>query len=90
MVPFYDKNAIFVESVEKQRGRGIEVIDPTDVKLVGDSSSGHVDAPLNLDAALRKSAPTGTVPQVKFRVYTHRLSLIFRITHHLLHEYWRN
>ncbi|MHC2674484.1 hypothetical protein ACVI1J_006647 [Bradyrhizobium diazoefficiens] len=36
-----DKNAIFVESVERTRGRGIEVIDPANVVLVPDQSSGY-------------------------------------------------
>jgi superfamily II DNA or RNA helicase len=59
-----DKNAIFVESVEKARGRGIEVIDPANVVLVPDKSSGYSDTLLHLEAALRKSAPTGLAPQV--------------------------
>jgi hypothetical protein len=58
------KNAIFVESVEKERGRGIEVIDPADVVLVPDRSSGYGDTLLHLEASLRKSAPTGVTPQV--------------------------
>ena len=58
-----DRPAIFVESIEKQRGRGIAVVDPTDVKLVTDASSGYEDTLLHLEAAFRKS-PTGENPQV--------------------------
>lgn len=59
-----DRTAIFVESVEKQRGRGIEIVDPADVKLVADGSAGYEDTLLHLEAAFRKSAPTGSDPQV--------------------------
>ena len=59
-----DKPAIFVQSVEGQRGRGIEVVDPADVELVADSSGGYEDTLLHLEAAFRKSAPTGPAPQV--------------------------
>jgi hypothetical protein len=59
-----DKSAIFVEGVEKHRGRGIEVVDPAAVKLVSDASSGYEDTLLHLEAAFRKSAPTGIDPQV--------------------------
>ena len=59
-----DRPAIFVESIERQRGRGIAVVDPTDVKLVEDASSGYEDTLLHLEAAFRKSAPTGENPQV--------------------------
>ena len=59
-----DKDAIFVESIEKHRGRGIEVVDPAQVKLVTDASSGYEDTLLHLEAAFRKSAPTGASPQV--------------------------
>ena len=51
--------AIFVESLERQRGRGIVVVDPADVRLVPDSSGGYEDTLLHLEAAFRKSAPTG-------------------------------
>jgi hypothetical protein len=59
-----DKEAIFVEEIEKARGGGIEVVDPTDVLLVPDPSSGFADTLLHLEAALRKSAPTGQTVQV--------------------------
>ncbi len=59
-----DKPAIFVESVERQRGNGIEVIDPADVELIEDPSGGYEDTLLHLEAAFRKSAPTGSAPQV--------------------------
>ena len=59
-----DKEAIFVEDVERRRGRGIEVVDPADVQLVADGSSGYLDTFLHLEAALRKSAPTGDSIQV--------------------------
>ncbi|QRM36033.1 DEAD/DEAH box helicase [Microvirga sp. VF16] len=59
-----DKAAIFVETVEKARGRGIEVVDPANVTLVADESSGYTDTLLHLEAALRKSAPTGEAIQV--------------------------
>jgi superfamily II DNA or RNA helicase len=59
-----DKAAIFVETVEKKRGRGIEVVDPANVTLVADDSSGYTDTLLHLEAALRKSAPTGEAIQV--------------------------
>lgn len=59
-----DKEAIFVEAIENSRGRGIEVIDPADVVLVADPSSGYADTLLHLEAALRKSAPTGQAVQV--------------------------
>jgi superfamily II DNA or RNA helicase len=59
-----DKEAIFIEAIEKARGRGIEVVDPTDVLLVPDPSSGFADTLLHLEAALRKSAPTGQTVQV--------------------------
>jgi hypothetical protein len=59
-----DKPAIFVQTVERQRGRGIEVVDPADVELVADSSGGYEDTLLHLEAAFRKSAPTGPAPQV--------------------------
>jgi hypothetical protein len=59
-----DRPAIFVESLERQRGRGIEVVDPADVRLVPDSSGGYEDTLLHLEAAFRKSAPTGPTPQV--------------------------
>jgi superfamily II DNA or RNA helicase len=59
-----DKEAIFVEAIESARGRGIEVVDPTDVMLVPDASSGFADTLLHLEAALRKSAPTGLGVQV--------------------------
>jgi hypothetical protein len=49
-----DKEAIFIEAIEKARGRGIEVVDPTDVLLVPDPSSGFADILLHLEAALRK------------------------------------
>src|SRR5215469_15523140 len=48
-----DKEAIFVE-----------VIDPADVILVADSSSGYANTLLHLEAALRKSAPTEQAVQV--------------------------
>src|SRR5271157_6365300 len=38
-----DRAAIFVESVEKLRGHGIEVVDPSNVRLVPDSSGGYED-----------------------------------------------
>jgi superfamily II DNA or RNA helicase len=59
-----DKNAIFVETIENTRGRGIKVVDPAEVSLVPDNSSGFVDTLLHLEAALRKSAPTGDAPEV--------------------------
>ena len=59
-----DRNVIFVENIEKQRGRGIEVVDPADVVLVADQSSGFADTLLHLEAALRKSAPMRLDPQV--------------------------
>ena len=59
-----DKEAIFVEAIENSRGRGIEVIDPANVELVADPSSGYADTLLHLEAALRKSAPTGQTVQV--------------------------
>jgi superfamily II DNA or RNA helicase len=59
-----DKEAIFVEAIENTRGHGIEVVDPADVVLVADPSSGFADALLHLEAALRKSAPTGQTVQV--------------------------
>lgn len=59
-----DKEAIFVEDVERKRGRGIEVVDPADVALVPDPSSGYLDTLLHVEAALRKSAPTGGSIQV--------------------------
>jgi superfamily II DNA or RNA helicase len=59
-----DKNAIFVEPFERARGRGIVVVDPAAVKLVADESPGFADSLLHLEAALRKSAPTGLAPQV--------------------------
>ena len=59
-----DRNIIFVENIEKQRGRGIEVVDPADVVLVADQSSGFADTLLHLEAALRKSAPMRLDPQV--------------------------
>ena len=59
-----DRPAIFVESVERDRGRGIEVVDPADVNLVPDGSGGYEDTLLHLEAAFRKSAPTGEQPQV--------------------------
>ena len=59
-----DKEAIFVEAIENTRGCGIEVIDPADVVLVADPSSGYADTLLHLEAALRKSAPTGQMVQV--------------------------
>ncbi|KQO61812.1 DEAD/DEAH box helicase [Methylobacterium sp. Leaf88] len=59
-----DKEAIFVEDVERKRGRGIEVVDPADVALVADASSGYLDTLLHVEAALRKSAPTGEAIQV--------------------------
>jgi len=60
----HDRPVIFVENVERLRGRGIEVIDPANMKLVPDSSGGYEDTLLHLEAAFRKSAPTGTAPQV--------------------------
>ncbi|PJR10676.1 DEAD/DEAH box helicase [Sinorhizobium meliloti] len=62
-----DKAAIFVETVEKVLGRGIEVVDPANVTLIADSSSGYTDTLLHLEAALRKSAPTGEAIQVAGR-----------------------
>lgn len=59
-----NKEAIFVEAVEKARGRGIEVVDPAAVKLVADNSSGYGDTLLHIEAALRKSAPSGSAIQV--------------------------
>jgi superfamily II DNA or RNA helicase len=59
-----DKEAIFVEAIENTRGHGIEVVDPADVVLVADPSSGFADVLLHLEAALRKSAPTGQAVQV--------------------------
>jgi superfamily II DNA or RNA helicase len=59
-----DRNAIFVQSVEDARGRGIEIVDPANVTLVPDRSPGFMDTLLHLEAALRKSAPTGLAPQV--------------------------
>jgi superfamily II DNA or RNA helicase len=59
-----DKDAIFVAEVEKRRGNGIVVVDPADVTLVADQSAGYADTLLHLEAALRKSAPTGNVVQV--------------------------
>ena len=59
-----DRDAIFVENIEKHRGRGIEVVDPAQVKLIADASSGYEDTLLHLEAAFRKSAPTGADPQV--------------------------
>ena len=59
-----DKEAIFVEDIERRRGRGIEVVDPADVALVADGSSGYLDTILHIEAALRKSAPTGDAIQV--------------------------
>src|SRR5215831_3262138 len=59
-----DKQAIFVKAIEDSCGRGIEIVDPADVELVADSSSGYADTLLHLEAALRKSAPTGDPVQV--------------------------
>ena len=59
-----DKEVIFVEAIETARGNGIEVVDPTSVNLVADGSSGYTDTLLHLEAALRKSAPTGQELQV--------------------------
>ncbi|MGU3476568.1 helicase-related protein [Methylobacterium sp. D48H] len=59
-----DKEAIFVEDIERKRGRGIEVIDPAEVTLVADGSPAYLDTILHLEAALRKSAPTGDAIQV--------------------------
>ena len=60
----HDKEAIFVEAIENTRGHGIEIVDPADVVLVADPSSGFADSLLHLEAALRKSAPTGQTVQV--------------------------
>jgi superfamily II DNA or RNA helicase len=59
-----DKEAIFVAEVESRRGNGIFVVDPADVTLVADQSAGYADTLLHLEAALRKSAPTGEAIQV--------------------------
>ncbi|KQP00291.1 hypothetical protein ASF32_13715 [Methylobacterium sp. Leaf91] len=59
-----DKEAIFVENVERSRARDIEVVNPADVTLVADQSSGYLDTFLHVEAALRKSAPTGDAIQV--------------------------
>jgi hypothetical protein len=60
-----DKEAIFVEALEKARGRGIEVVDPTDVLLVPDPSSGFADTLLGI-ASVRFDAPTwGMVQKVR-------------------------
>lgn len=59
-----DKEAIFVEDIERRRGRGIEVVDPAEVTLVADGSPAYTDTFLHLEAALRKSAPTGAAIQV--------------------------
>jgi hypothetical protein len=59
-----NKEAIFVEAIENTRGHGIEVVDPADIVLVPDPSSGFADTLLHLEAVLRKSAPTGQAVQV--------------------------
>jgi hypothetical protein len=49
-----DKEAIFVEGIENARGRGIEVVDPTDVMLVPDASSGFADIQVRVCQTLRR------------------------------------
>jgi hypothetical protein len=67
----YDKEAIFVEAIENSCGRGIEVIDPADVVLVADPSSGYTDTLLHLEAALRKSARANRAKKIGWANRSH-------------------
>ncbi len=57
-----NREAIFVEALE--RGN-LRILHPTEVDFVADSSSNFEDAVLHVEAAMRRSAPVSSVPQVR-------------------------
>ena len=52
-----EKEAVFLQDIEKQSGSGIEVLDPAETKLVPDTSSSLRDSLLYFEGLLRQTPP---------------------------------
>lgn len=57
-----NRESIFIEALEKGN---LRVLSPTEVEFLPDLSSNFEDAVLHVEAAMRRSAPVGPIPQVK-------------------------
>ncbi len=53
-----EKEAVFLQDIEIQNGNGIEVLDPSETKLVPDTSSSFRDSLLYVESLLRQTPPT--------------------------------
>jgi len=53
-----DKEAVFLYDIERLLGKGVEVMDPAETKLVPDTSSSFRDSLLYIESLLRQTPPT--------------------------------